>query len=163
MMTTPWGMRGVTLIRNYYPNYWSVPLLSKEQPGLVLGQPVIEPSDCKPGGQIKIAVQMWRNADDPRVLATPSSEPAVSARLSVLIWRQINSTVGSSSTSNFDLPPEWTHLAVGQTVSNTVILPAPLVPGTYTIRLGCSWMGADRKPVGSGFQPCHSFGLLNVK
>jgi len=64
-------------------------------------------------------------------------------------------------TTNLDLPPAWAHLAVGQTVSNTVTLPAPLMPGTYTIRLACTMRGATNQPLGVG--PYISFGLLNVK
>jgi len=158
----PWGFRGLTPIRTYYTsNYWSVPLLSKEQPGLVLGRPVIEPSACKPGEPVKIAVQMWRNADDPRLRIHLPEEQVQSARLSVLFWRQITATVGSTDTTNLDLPPAWAHLAVGQTVSNTVTLSAPRMPGTYTIRLACSMRGATNQPV--GFEPYFSFGLLNVK
>ena len=156
---TPWGIRGLTPMHgSYASNYWSVPLLSKRQPGLVLGQPVIEPSECKPGEPVKIAVQMWRNADDPRNPVHFPEEQAQSARLSVLFWRQ-----GSMNTTNLDLPPAWAHLAVGQTVSNTVTLPAPLMPGTYTIRLHCAMLGETNRPMQDGFDPYFSFGLLNVK
>jgi hypothetical protein len=159
---TPWGIRGVAPMHGYYTsNYWSVPLLSKRQPGLVLGQPVIEPSECKPGEPVKIAVQMWRNADDPRLPMRVPEEQAQAARLSVLFWRQLAGGTASMDTTNLDLPPAWAHLAVGQTVSNTVTLPAPLMPGTYTIRLACTMRGATNQPLGVG--PYISFGLLNVK
>ncbi len=142
-MPTPWGSRGLTPIRNYNAsNYWSVPLLSRKQPGLVLDQPVIEPSECKPGGRITIAVRMWRNAADPRVPASPPAEPALSARLSVLFWRPNNFSAGSSATTNLALPPAWTNLAVGETVSNVLTLPAPFMPGAYTVRLSCAMLAA---------------------
>lgn len=163
-MPTTWGIRGVTPIRNYYTsNYWSVPLLSNRQPGLLLDRPVIEPSDCRPGERIKIAVQMWRNADDPRAVAPPPKEQVLSAQLSVLFWKQINSSVGGYSTTNLELPPAWTHLAVGQTVSNVVTVTAPSSPGIYTIRLNYLMMGATNRVLGYGFNPYSSFGLLNVK
>jgi hypothetical protein len=54
-------------------------------------------------------------------------------------------------------------LAVGETVSNVMTLSAPLMPGTYSIRLGCSLAGVTNRPLGSGFEPSFSFGLLNVK
>jgi hypothetical protein len=163
-MPTPWGIRGLTTMPNHYAsNYWSVLLLSKEQPGLLLDQPVIEPSDCKPGEPIKIAVQMWRNAGDSRVPAPPPAEQVLTARLSVLFWRQNNFPGASYFTTNFELPPAWAHLTVGGTVSNVVTLSAPLMPGTYTIRLGCVLAGVTNRPLGSDFEPDFSFGLLNVK
>jgi hypothetical protein len=160
---TPWGIRGVTPIRNYYPsNYWPVPLLSKREPGLVLGRPVIEPSECKPGEPVKIAVQMWRNANDPRITwGFPPEEQPLNAQLSVEFLSERDLFRKSYSRTNADLPPAWTHLAVGETVSNAVTLPSPLMPGIYTVRLACLMTGATNQPLGIG--PYISFGLLNVK
>jgi hypothetical protein len=138
-------------------------LLSKEQAGLVQGRPVIEPSECKPGEAVKITVQMRRNADDPRAPARPPGEQATGARLSVLLWRPAGSSTGTTSTTNFDLPAEWAHLAVGQTVSNTVTLAAPLMPGNYTIRLQCTMTGAGGQPAESNLRTCFSFGMLDVR
>jgi hypothetical protein len=163
-MPTPWGIRGLTTVRNSHASkYWSVLLLSKKQPGLLLDQPLIEPYECKPGERIKIAVQMWRNAEDPRVLMPHPAAPALGARLAVLFWRPDKFSGRSYFTTNFDLPPTWTHLAVGESVSNVVTVPAPLVPGAYTIRLSCAMIGATNRPLASVFDPYSSFGLLQVK
>jgi hypothetical protein len=107
---------------------------------------------------------MWRNADDPRAFAPPPAEQVLSAQLSVLFWKQINSSGGGYFiTTNVELPPAWNRLAVGETVSNVVTVTAPSSPGMYTIRLNYLMRGATNRLLGYGFYPYSSFGLLNVK
>jgi hypothetical protein len=155
---TPWGIRAVPdLGRGHSSNYWSVPLTSQSQPGLVLNELGIEPSVCRPGQEVGFTVQLRHNPPDPRMRRPVPPLQGTRAELVVFFWHR-----AGYSSSNIELPLPWARLGFGQVVTHAFKVTAPSQPGTYTVH--CKYKLTENiRRAGTYYSWIRTYGILEVQ
>jgi hypothetical protein len=153
-----WGPRGIIINDLETSNRCTVRLIAEAKPGVVLGVSDLSPAVCKPGQPVEFTITKRCNPPDRRAPANTHPSSGVHAALSVTFMR------GSAhSSKEVPLPAEWAVNVVGESLQQTVKVPAPEIAGKYTVRVAYQLFGStnSRTRVDAGW--ARSYGYLEVK
>ena len=105
-------------------------------------------------------MQLHRNPADARISIPMPPMDGQQARLGLVF--AMKDSAGYYP-ANISLPSTWTHVGIGQTVTNSFLIAAPTWPGTYTVRLTYTLFEETNRPARFNYgYPC-AYRLLEIK